>query len=153
MAWKLSQFGYPVQVPTAVQEHAMQKWWPLSCSETFWTSGTRQLTSLPQFFWAWIIWKNWQDSQGHSWIRRANLQPTCTRTPCSSNIRSHVAIQNSTSELWDIYGIVTALTSLRRYFVKLNVDVCWSGTVAFFTSEFQYPLEHQTKNLEHKSPS
>ena len=34
------------------------------------------------------------------------------------NIGSHVAIQNPKSKLWDIYGIVTAMASHRRYLVK-----------------------------------
>ena len=67
------------------------------------------------------------------------------------NIGSHVAIQSPTSKLWDIYGIVTALASHRRYLVKTKMDVCWSETVAFFASEFQYPLEHQIKNFECES--
>ena len=34
------------------------------------------------------------------------------------SIGSHVAIQNPTSKLWDIYGVVTALASQRRYLVR-----------------------------------
>ena len=35
-------------------------------------------------------------------------------------IGSHVAIQNTQSKLWDIYGIVTDITPHRRYFIKTS---------------------------------
>ncbi len=34
------------------------------------------------------------------------------------NVGSHVAIQNTSSKLWDIYGIITAIAPHRRYFVR-----------------------------------
>ena len=33
-------------------------------------------------------------------------------------IGNHVAIQNPTSKMWDIYGIITAIGPFRRYFIK-----------------------------------
>ena len=33
-------------------------------------------------------------------------------------VGSHVAIQNTSSKLWDIYGIITAIAPHRRYFVR-----------------------------------
>ena len=34
------------------------------------------------------------------------------------HVGSHVAIQNTSSKLWDIYGIITAIAPHRRYFVR-----------------------------------
>ena len=34
------------------------------------------------------------------------------------HVGSHVAIQNTSSKLWDIYGIITAIATHRRYFVR-----------------------------------
>ena len=33
-------------------------------------------------------------------------------------IGNHVAIQNPTSKMWDIYGVITAIGPFRQYFVK-----------------------------------
>ena len=41
-----------------------------------------------------------------------------TRELPDIKLGSHVAIQNPRSKLWDIYGVVTALASHRRYIVK-----------------------------------
>ena len=37
---------------------------------------------------------------------------------CDLQVGNHVAIQNPTSAMWDIYGIITSIGSHRRYFIK-----------------------------------
>ena len=72
-----------------------------------------------------------------------------TRELPDIKVGSHVAIQNPRLKLWDIYGVVTALASHRRYIVKAT-----SGRVfvVFSVSESQYRLEHENNTTQHKSP-
>ena len=53
---------------------------------------------------------------------RTKLETTTTNThgvsPTLHAVGSHVAIQNPTSKMWDIYGLITAVGPCRRYFVR-----------------------------------
>ena len=54
-----------------------------------------------------------------------------TRMLPEIRIGSHVAVQNTVSKQWDIYGVVTAISPHRRYFVKTS-----NGQVLFRNRQY-----------------
>ena len=69
--------------------------------------------------------KEWQQSSEEADKKAATTRKRAeqaynqhTQELTDLSIGSHVAIQNPTSKLWDIYGVVTALASQRRYLVR-----------------------------------
>ena len=64
-------------------------------------------------------------------------------------IGNHVAIQNPTSKIWDIYGVITAIGPFRWYFIKAQ-----SGHVLIRNCKFLHkrsPLSVAAPTRDHSS--
>lgn len=110
----LSQPGHPISLPPA-QEHALHERRHVTSTEALRTpdprlslhtkgpsplNGSVQLTlSMPT-----VSAESFYDQHAHP---LPDLAPG-----------AHVAIQNPTSEVWDVYGTVTVVSPHRRYFIR-----------------------------------